>query len=48
MTTVNRTVKLALWVLVEHLKDTDRTERMGIKKDNIKMYFNGMGWDDVD
>jgi hypothetical protein len=38
MQTVNRTVrgikdeKLVLWVLVEQLKDTDRTEGMGIEK----------------
>jgi len=38
MATVNRTVtgikdeKLVLWVLVEQLKDTDRTESVGIKK----------------
>jgi hypothetical protein len=38
MVTVNRTVigikdmNLVLWVLVEKLKDTDRTEGMGIKK----------------
>jgi hypothetical protein len=38
MATVNRTVtgindeKLALWVLVEQLKDTDCTEGMGIKR----------------
>jgi hypothetical protein len=38
MATVNRTVtgikdeKLVLWVLVERLKDTDRTEGMGIKR----------------
>jgi len=38
MATVNRTVtekkdeKLVLWVLIEQLKDTDRTEGMGIKK----------------
>jgi len=37
MATVNRTVtgikeeKLVLWVLIEQLKDTDRTELMGIK-----------------
>jgi len=38
MATVNRTVtgikdeKLVLWVVVEQLKDTDRTEGMGIKR----------------
>jgi len=38
MATVNWTVrgikdeKLVLWVLVEQLKDTDRTEGLGIKK----------------
>jgi hypothetical protein len=39
MATVNRTVigikgeKLVLWVLIEHLKDTDRTEGVGINKE---------------
>jgi hypothetical protein len=35
----DRKENLVLWVLVEQLKDTDRTEGMGIMKDNIKMYF---------